>query len=367
MKKTTLVQYKTNDVGFKIKTPTGMQFFDGVAKLKNESDMLTFILENGKDICVTDNHRFSIDDVTIFASDIKVGTELQVEDGYSKVKKIEKTKKEEYVYDVINVRNGNIYYTNGIVSHNCQFLGSSITLIDSQVLERTTVIQPVDYKYSNAMLIYEQPQDGAMYILGVDSAKGNGSDFSTIQILKISGEHDIDQVAIYRNNMIAPHEFVQVCIGISEYYNYANMMVESNDIGELVTSILWNDYECEQLLNCDHKGLGIRSTRKTKLAGNLLLKRYLENGWLEIHDARTLYELSRYEEVSPNVFHAAGQNEHDDTVTSLIWGLYFLVTTYYDGTTNTANNKKIEDKYSLNGEGPTVVSENDYDEGWELI
>ena len=58
--------------------------------------------------------------------------------------------------------------------------------------------------------------------------------------------------------------------------------------------------------------------------------RNVHNGWLEIHDKRTIYELSRYVEVSPDVYHAEGQNENDDCVTSLIWALYYLKTDYYD-------------------------------------
>ena len=124
------------------------------------------------------------------------------------------------------------------------------------------------------------------------------------------------------------------------------MMVESNDIGELVTNKIWYDYECDRLINCDRKGLGIRATRKSKLEGNLLLKKYVENGWLEIKDRRTLYELSRYEEVSPNVFHAAGQNENDDCVTSLIWALYYTTTEYF-GDDGHNHSRSIDAKYRI--------------------
>jgi hypothetical protein len=217
------------------------------------------------------------------------------------------------------------------------------------------------------MLIYEAPQPNAFYIVGVDSAKGNGADFSTVQVIKITSEYDIEQVAQYRNNMIGPDEFAQLAIGISKYYNNAYMMVESNDIGELVTNKIWYDYECDRLLNCDSKGLGIRSTRKTKLAGNLLLKQYVENNWLKLKDRRTLYELTRYEEVSPNVFHAAGQNEHDDCVTSLIWALYFITTEYYDKESNEYS-KGIDSKYKLEAEDiPVFIAPEEPSEfRWEM-
>lgn len=251
----------------------------------------------------------------------------------------------------------------------CKFLGSSSTLIDPDVLERTNMESPIDNKYNGAMLIYEYPQQNAFYILGVDSSKGNGSDYSTIQVLKVTSEHDISQVAMYRNNLIGPDEFAQLAIGVSSYYNNAYMMVESNDIGELVVHKMWYDYECDRILNCDAKGLGIRATRKSKLAGNLLLKRYMENGWLDIKDRRTIYELSRYEEVSPNVFHAAGQNEHDDCVTSLIWGLYYLTTVFYDKDSNSLSDvKNIDSKYRIDNDDTPVFVTPDEDENfrWEI-
>lgn len=242
---------------------------------------------------------------------------------------------------------------------DCRFLGSSNTLIEADTLERIKIDEPTDNKYGGAMLIYEAPQPGCNYILGVDSAKGNGSDYSTIQVLKIVSSSEIYQVATYRNNLIAPDNFAQLAIGISTYYNKAFMMVESNDIGELVTNKIWYDYECDRLINCDRKGLGIRATRKSKLEGNLLLKKYVENGWLEIRDRRTLYELSRYEEVSPNVFHAAGQNENDDCVTSLIWALYYTTTEYFGDDGNTKS-RIIDAKYRLDeADVPVFIGDTD--------
>lgn len=251
--------------------------------------------------------------------------------------------------------------------YDCRFLGSSNTLVDPEVLERVTTEEPIELKYNGAMRIYETPKKNEFYILGVDSAKGGGSDYSTIQVLKVNSETDIDQVAVYRCNTIDPQGFAQVCIGVSQYYNEAYMMIESNDIGELVTNIIWYEYECDRILNCDSKGLGIRSTRKTKLAGNLLMKRYMENGFLELRDSRTLYEMSRYEEVSPNVFHAAGQNENDDCVTSLIWGLYYLSTVFYDRESNKLSDaKRIDSKYMIGeSEGPVMLGGDD-NGGWEF-
>ena len=184
------------------------------------------------------------------------------------------------------------------------------------------------------------------YVLGVDTAKGTKRDYSVIQVLKIVNEETIEQVAIYRNNEISPRDFSQVVMSVSQYYNDANMMIENNDIGQAVCDSIWYDFECERLINLDPKGIGVRSTKATKLEANMLLKDYMERNYIKIVDQRTIYELSRYEEVSPNVFRA--ENENDDTITAILWGLYFVKSDFYEG--RTYGNTQIEDKFKIKDE-----------------
>lgn len=235
----------------------------------------------------------------------------------------------------------------------CDFLGSAQTLVDANILQRMNIREPVELKIGKYLSVYEQPIEGVMYILGVDTAKGLGKDYSCVQVIKINSEHDIDQVAVYRNNMIDPKDYSQVVISISEYYNNAYIMLENNDVGNEVGEAIHYDYEYDYIINCDPKGIGIKSTKKTKLAGNLLMKRYIENGWLDIVDRTTLYELSRYEEISPNVFSSPRMGT-DDTVSSLLWAIYFLSTTYFDG--KNLNVKKIDDKFKINDDEDTPIA-----------
>ena len=253
-----------------------------------------------------------------------------------------------------------------------KFIGSSSTLIEASILERMEMLTPIDVKLGDCLYIYEQPIEGAMYMLGIDSAKGTGNDFSVVQVLKITHEHDIKQVAKYSNNLIAPHDFAQVCISISEFYNDSYMMLENNEIGSSVADEIWYTHECDKILNIDKKGIGIRSTKTSKLAGNMLLKRYADAGWLEIVDRTTIYELSKYEEIRPNIFQAP-RGSNDDHVMALIWAVYFVNTVFFDGKTNTV--KAIDDKFKLsleekNAEEPIMIYqgdvsvEEDLPEGW---
>lgn len=227
---------------------------------------------------------------------------------------------------------------------SCKFLGGQSTLIDSDILERISFKDPIATKWNGLLAIYRQPVVGGEYVLGVDTGKGTGRDYSVIQVLWIKNEMELEQVATYRNNLINPHDFAQVCVSVAKFYNNAHMMVENNDIGSSVADVVWHEFEYEDLINADPRGLGVRSTKKTKLKANMLLKEYLEKERLNIYDERTVYELSRFEEIKPNVF-AAGRHEHDDCVTSLLWALYFIITEDYDG--KNYETKYVEDEYNV--------------------
>jgi len=232
-----------------------------------------------------------------------------------------------------------------------KFLGSSTTLIDGDILKRLNLEKPIEYKWNGVFGIYERPVSGAMYILGVDTAKGTGNDYSVVQVLRIYSEEKIDQVAVYRCNTIDTHDFAQVCIGISQYYD-APLMVENNDIGESLLSTMWYEYEFDNIINLDPNGLGVRSTRKSKLEAHLLLRRYANEKKLNIRDFDTISELSRYVEIRPNVWKGETQKTHDDCVTSLLWALYFITTDYFDSANLEV--RTLDKQYDLTNSGPIM-------------
>jgi len=228
---------------------------------------------------------------------------------------------------------------------DCRFVGANNTMVDQDILEKMKFMPPIDYKWNGVMKIWENPVDNAKYVLGVDVAAGGGkqeSNYSVIQVLKIKSRLDIEQVAVYRSNTISPYDFAKVIIDVSNFYNMAPAMIENNaDVGGIVLTMLWIEYEWEgiityQPIGIDGKrynkgGLGVRSGPMTKAEANTLLKRYIEKGWLKIYDKDTITELSQYEEVGIGRYAAKGskRNAFDDCVTSLNWGLFYTKTNEY--------------------------------------
>lgn len=235
--------------------------------------------------------------------------------------------------------------------YECDFLGSSSTLIDAEFLIKMTRHHPIEMRFRSFLSIYERPIRGCKYVLGVDSAKGTGLDYSVVQVLKYKDKYEIEQVAVYRNNKISTNDFAQIVVEIAKFYNEALVMIENNGVGEGVINTLWFDIEYENLVNLDPKGFGVMATRSTKLKGNLLLRDYIQLDRVKIVDSYTIDELSKYqeEEGKLNIFSCSTGN--DDCVTALLWGIYFFDSPYYDGITKADENaireeNKIEENYS---------------------
>ena len=154
---------------YMVLTPNGFKDFDGIKKSINS--YLEFILENGKSIGVTSNHIFVIDNNEVFANTLKLGDYLETIDGKSLIIGIKEDKNKNNVFDLINVADGNIYYTNDILSHNCAFIGSGDNVVDAEAIrtqELTNVKKPLykDREWDNELWIWQEPQKGHRYILG---------------------------------------------------------------------------------------------------------------------------------------------------------------------------------------------------------
>lgn len=235
--------------------------------------------------------------------------------------------------------------------YSCEFLGSVSTLIDSEVLEKIKTIDPVEVKWSGVFQIFEAPRRFSKYVIGVDIGKGINQDYTVAQVIRIDNEFQLEQVALYRQNNMNPVDFCNILESVCEYYNHAALMIESNGVGEIVCYKMWNELEYDNMINPEAvKGrLGILSSWKSKLNGNIFLKRYIEEGWLKLNDKRTVFELSRYREIRMNVF-SCQDGEHDDCVTSLIWAVHFLNTDYYEDKGRIPKpGLSSDDKYYLEG------------------
>lgn len=205
--------------------------------------------------------------------------------------------------------------------HDCVFMGSQKSLLNAETLERLTYKEPEEIK--NDVSIYYTPEPGHIYSIMVDVSRGLGQDYSAFVVFDVT-ELPYKVVATYRNNKIAPIFYPSVIFSTAMYFNEAMVLVEINDIGEQVTSILFDEYEYEGLLMTKSmKGRqtmwygseckqGVRTTTSVKSIGCSNIKSLVENDKIEINDKTLIDEFGTF--VPKGKSYEADSGAHDDLV-----------------------------------------------------
>jgi len=212
--------------------------------------------------------------------------------------------------------------------YECQFLGSSGTLIEGSKLKSLVTRDPVID--NGTMKQYERQQEGRIYACVVDVSRGKGLDYSAFQIIDVT-EMPYKQVCVYRDNYITPAEYAEVIYRACKSYNDATTLIEINDIGEQVAELLHFEFEYEDILFTESAGRsgkrisagyskrcdkGIRTTKTVKSVGCSILKLLIEQDQLIINDFQTIKELSTFSR-KRNSFEAES-GAHDDLVMCLV-------------------------------------------------
>lgn len=210
----------------------------------------------------------------------------------------------------------------------CQFLGSSNTLINPNSLRNMAYKQPEYDK--EGVTVYEKAEEGNTYVCTVDVSRGVGIDYSAFVILDVT-KMPFKVVCKYRSNEISPLMYPTIINRMCSHYNNAYILVEINDIGQQVADILNNDVEYENLLSTTWKGrsgqvlgggfgggttLGARTTGQLKRLGCSNLKNLVEENKLIIQDFDIINELSTF--VARKGSFEAEEGSHDDLAMCLV-------------------------------------------------
>jgi len=109
-------ELKTDE--WEVETPTGWQSFSGLGKTVEYVEWI-ITTKSGKSITCADKHIF-LDEKwnNIYCENLNSGDLIWTKDGLDEVIHVEETQNSSNMYDLMDVDNGNIYYTNDIVSHN---------------------------------------------------------------------------------------------------------------------------------------------------------------------------------------------------------------------------------------------------------
>ena len=238
------------------------------------------------------------------------------------------------------------------VEFECEFLGSVDTLISVSKLKTLVYNDPI--KRNAGLDIYENPKEDHNYIITVDTARGIDGDYSAFIVFDITN-FPYRVVAKYKNNEIKPMLYPSIIHDIAKAYNYAYTLIEVNDIGDQVASILFFDLEYENVLMCAMRGragqivgsgfsgkksqLGVRMTSAVKKLGCSNLKTLLEDDKLMTVDYDIIAELTTFVQ-RKNTF-MAEEGCHDDLAMCLVIFSWLVAQDYFKEMTEQDVRKKI--------------------------
>lgn len=287
-----------------INTSEGFKNFKGVQVVR-KSGRLTVWLKTGQHVICSLNHRLMTSSGWKPALELKHDDVIIGRNFTSQIYHIEYEAGEFDFYDIVGVENSE-FYSNDILSHNCEFLGSSNTLISPEVLRRLVYKPPLN---SNEYFkLFYEPRQTGLYIIMVDVSRGLGGDYSAFIVYDIT-EAPYKVAATYRNNNISPLLFPEVIYNTAVKYFNAHVLIETNDIGQQVADILHEELEYENIIYTSKspKGSvevsqgfggtavkGLRTTKSTKKIGCNNFKALVENDKVELNDIDLISELYRF-------------------------------------------------------------------------
>jgi hypothetical protein len=340
-----------NKQKIKVLTPNGYENFLGVNKIV-EDQYIHLIFEDDNELkCSLDHPILTIEGI-IKAKDLDKTTEVITKEGGTFLKSYNIIKEKIELYDIVNSGTDHLYYSNNIVSHNCEFLGSVDTLISGAKL--SNLIQEEPIKSHAGLDIYEHPKKDHQYIITVDVARGVEIDYSAFAIVDIT-ELPYKMVGKYRSNEIKPIVFPYIINDSAKAYNNAHVLCEVNDVGDQVAAGLHYDLEYPNLLMCSMRGragqvlgqgfsgmkvqLGLKMSKNTKKVGCFNLKALIEEDKLIIPDYDTIVELTTFVQ-KYNTFQAE-EGCNDDLVMTLVLLAWVVCQDYFKEMTNTDIRAKL--------------------------
>jgi len=223
---------------------------------------------------------------------------------------------------------------------DCDFLTSGVNVIDLITLkwyEDTHVRDPIEVRRGQALWIFENPKPNTSYMVSVDTARGDGSDYSSAQVLNLE---TLEQVAEFQDQ-IGTTEFGDLMVALATEYNDALLVVErTGGLGWAVLQQIINRgykntfysssdlkiVEIHRLLsnryNAEDKKLlpGCETSHSTRPLIISKIVTYFTERSLIIHSVRTINELKTF--IWENGKAQAAKGYNDDLVMSLGFGLW---------------------------------------------
>ena len=346
-----MIKLRLNNImKYKILTNNGFKEFTGIRRIPN-NNIIELIFNDNKLSCTID-HKIFIDKKTCKnAGELKIGDKVFTKDGYKEIIDIKKSFTD-YVYDILDV-DGNKFYANDILVHNCEFVGKSNSLIDTMILRQKILqLENTTYKFvvDNDIRFYKDIEPYKKYLIGVDTSMGVTGDFSAIEVFEFPG---FKQVAEWKSDALNQNDQI---IKLKTLVDWIFDKVKS--LGNGYPEIYWsveNNGSAEGFICAlreierhnngkifikkgtlinedDSKRVGFTTTKVTKHTASSQFKILFEMNKLEIFSREFLIQLSNYslKDITSTSF--AASSGHDDLISAslIVIMMYLQIKNRYD-------------------------------------
>lgn len=356
-----------NTLGYKVLTPSGFKDFAGIS-LMAITETYRVSIEGGLYLDCTHDHKIFVNgEDKKPVKELVSGDEVFTLNGFRKIVSILPTGVIEPVYDLIEVEDGHKYYTNGILSSNCQFITFEETLINPIKLSQLTSIQPI--RKSGQVRWYSPIRADMTYVVALDPAMGTGGDNAAIQVLELPS---LVQVAEWSSNRAPVEEQVRTIKDIlEEIYNSGRpeiyWSVESNTLGEAALVVIRDTGEenfpgtmlhdpKNRLQGKNGRRAGFVTTNKSKLECCAKMKFLVESLKMKLNSKGILSELKVF--VSRGNTYEARIGQTDDLIMALILAIRMIdyISTWDDKSQAAINsNVSTADDMDLGHDSPMPI------------
>ena len=239
--------------------------------------------------------------------------------------------------------------------YECEFLGSSDTLISGSKLSNLVVEAPI--RTQDLLDVYEEPIPGKIYVITVDVAEGVELDYSAFVVFDTT-QIPYRVVAKYRNNDIPSLRFPDVIEPVGRAYNDAFILCEVNNDSQ-VAYILHTEYGYPNVIqtktlgrggqvagqNLAGKGVkyGIKMSKPVKRTGCLNLKTFIEEDKLIFNDRDIIGELTTF--ISRYNSFSAEEGKNDDLTICLVLFAWISTQEYFKEMTETDIRKRLREEH----------------------
>jgi hypothetical protein len=345
---------KYNNGKYEILSPEGFVDFLGVQKLQKKT--IEVIFSNNITLRGSINHTiFDYDNHQIKLSELNIGNKIKSIDGFLEIINIFYYDDETDVFDIIDSGQLHLYYTNNIISHNCNFLGSGDNVFDSLLMQKIKdnyIKEPQNKMMGNSLWIWKEPVVGHKYVMGVDVSRGDSEDFSSFQIIDFDTR---EQVAEYVGKL-PPDTMAEICYKWGNMYNcfividitggmgvstsrklqemgYKNLYVDGVDLA--------NKWKYDPKALDKIPGLNFNNKRVQIIASFEEAMRHE----FKIYSSRLFDEMNTFVYINGRPDHQKGQ--HDDLIMSIAMATYVAESSFSNLEKVTEQTKAMLESWSV--------------------